>query len=192
MVDRAPVTLKGQALRWLAQREHSRQELAQRLRRWLQDGERIREAVHSAAGRDGGSSKLPTPSGTIPTAEDIDRVLDELQAQGLLSDVRFAESRIHARASRYGQRRIQQELRQRGTDIPQALLAGLKSTEVQRAHEVWSRRFSAPPATAADRARQARFLAGRGFSMSTILEVLKRADSGVEAAGDGLTSEADA
>jgi regulatory protein len=144
MLRRPAPSLKARALQWLAQREYSRQELAERLRR------------------------------VVPSApsEDIEPVLDELQARGLLSDTRFAESRVHARAARFGQRRIQQELRLRGVEIPAELARTLHATEFQRACEVWSRRFGAAATDAADKARQMRFLAGRGFGGDTIRQVL--------------------
>jgi len=73
--------------------------------------------------------------------------------------------------------RIRQELRAKGLDaelVAQAL-AGLKSTEVQRALGVWSRRFGALPADAAERGKQARFLAARGFDGEVIRRVLSPA-----------------
>ena len=54
---------------------------------------------------------------------------------------------------------------------PQAV-AGLKSTELQRAREVWRRKFGALPADAAERGKQARFLAARGFDGEVIRRVL--------------------
>jgi regulatory protein len=52
-------------------------------------------------------------------------------------------------------------------------LAQARSTELQRAQAVWLRRYGAPAATAAERAKQMRFLAGRGFTGDTIRRVVK-------------------
>jgi regulatory protein len=49
-------------------------------------------------------------------------------------------------------------------------------TELERAREVWLRRFGQPPADAAERARQMRFLAGRGFETDIIRRVIAGAD----------------
>lgn len=100
-------------------------------------------------------------------------MLDALEAQGLLSQARFVESRVHARASRFGNRRIEQELRQHGVVLDEATAMSLQHSELDRAQAVWSRRFGAPPATAADKARQIRFLAARGFGTDTIRQVLR-------------------
>lgn len=158
--QRAAPSLRGRALQWLAQREHSRQELGERLRRW------VRAMAPES------TQAQPMPS--VPSEEDVEPVLDALQAAGLLSDARFAESRVHVRAARFGQRRIELELRQHGVEVPQDWLQTLQATEFQRACEVWTRRFGgSPPASPADRARQTRFLAGRGFSGQIIGEVLR-------------------
>ncbi len=92
---------------------------------------------------------------------------------------RVAESVLHRRGAKLGAMRIRQELQAKGLDaelVAQAV-AGLKSTEVQRAHEVWRRKFSALPADAAERGKQARFLAARGFDGEVIRRVLAGADS---------------
>ena len=51
-------------------------------------------------------------------------------------------------------------------------VAGLRDTELQRAREVWGRKFGAPPADAAERGKQARFLAARGFDGEVIRKLL--------------------
>lgn len=104
-------------------------------------------------------------------------MLDALEAEGLLSQARFVESRVHARAARFGNRRIEQELRQHGLVLDDATAHTLRLSEVERARAVWSRRFGMPPATAADKARQIRFLAARGFGTDTIRQVLRSPNS---------------
>ncbi len=140
-------SLMSRAIGLLARREHSRIELVRKLQRHLTPDE---------------------------TAADLDRVLDHLQQQDLLSDARFAASVVRQRSSRYGDRRVAQDLRQRGVapadaDAAMATLAG---TEAQRALAAWSRRFDATPTSAEERGRQGRYLQARGFSMDAIRAVL--------------------
>jgi regulatory protein len=51
----------------------------------------------------------------------------------------------------------------------------LRPTEVDRAREVWRKKFGSPPADAAERGKQMRFLAGRGFAGDTIHRVVSGA-----------------
>lgn len=141
---RRPRSLRARALSYLARREHSRLELRRKL------------APHAES------------------PEQLESVLDTLEAQGLLSIERFAESVVHRRAGRFGAARIRQELRQH--DLPDELvgqhLAELDRTEFARAREVWERRFGRPPADTAERLRQARFLAARGFRGDVVRRVI--------------------
>jgi len=137
-----PMSLKARALRLLARREHSRAELAAKL------------AVHATTG-------------------EVAALLDELADAGLLSDARFAASWLHRHGARFGCARLRQELRQKGVD--EALIGDGLATlpnELERARAVWARKFGQAPADARDWARQARFLAQRGFSTETIRRVL--------------------
>jgi regulatory protein len=182
-------SLRQRALQHLAQREHTRQELHGKLLRWARALELAASSALPAAGasdcpggRDGGAVMPSTAGGSapgrtstpVPTAAEIDALLDLLEQGGQLSDARFVESRVHARAARFGNRRIEHELRQHGTEAPQALRQALESTELDRAWAVWERKFGRPPASAAERARHLRFLAGRGFSADTVRQVLRR------------------
>ena len=89
---------------------------------------------------------------------------------------RAARKRIClARAARYGNLRIRQELAQHGLSVGSELERRLKDSELERAAEVWRRKFDAPPADAAERARQSRFLANRGFSAEVIARVMRSA-----------------
>jgi regulatory protein len=56
----------------------------------------------------------------------------------------------------------------------------LRGTELARAREVWRRKFGVPPQEAAERARQMRFLAGRGFSGDVVRRVVSGADDGID------------
>jgi regulatory protein len=53
-----------------------------------------------------------------------------------------------------------------------------RATELERATAVWQRRFGSPAAEPAERARQMRFLAGRGFEGDVIRRVVAGSDDG--------------
>jgi len=141
-------SLKGRALGYLSRREYSRAELARKLKPFVEE------------------------------ADSLDTLLDSLEAENWLSDSRFAESLIHRRSSRLGASRIVGELKQHAVD--QALVeeasAQLRETELARAQAVWRKKFGRLPETPAERAKQARFLASRGFSGATIGKILKGID----------------
>ena len=153
------LSLKGRALQLLAQREHSRLELRRKLLQRLRD-----DARRDDTAAQGTPAERPA---------EVDAVLDWLQAHRYLSDERFVESRVHARAARFGNLRIQQELSQHGVELTPAIAGDLRDSEKSRAREVQQRKFGSPPSTPADRARQARFLAGRGFSAEVVWQVLR-------------------
>ncbi len=163
----APRSLKARALQWLAQREHSRAEM----QRKLLPHARALAAEREAAGGETGDAADPMAR--------VIEVLDWLEANRYLSQQRFVESRIHVRAARHGNLRIQQELAQHGLVLDANAAQSLKASEFDRAREVWSRKFDAPAADAAARARQARFLTGRGFSAETVRRVLRESARGL-------------
>ena len=142
------LSLRGRALGYLSRREHSRTELSRKLTPHLGEG------------------------------DSLDTLLDALEREGWLSNERFVESVVHRRGTRLGTSRIVNELKRNGIDETLIQDAGteLKKTELTRAREVWSKKFGEQPATPAERAKQARFLATRGFTGGTIMKVLKAGD----------------
>ncbi|MGR3909262.1 recombination regulator RecX [Burkholderia sp. SR8] len=146
--SKSPRSLKGRALGYLSRREYSRAELARKLAPYV--------------GED----------------ESVEPVLDALEQEGWLSDARFAESLVHRRASRVGVARIVSELKRHavGDSLVEEVNAQLRETEWTRAQAVWRKKFGALPQTPAERAKQARFLAARGFSSATIVKLLKVGD----------------
>lgn len=109
--------------------------------------------------------------------EEVENLLMWLQERDYLSEVRLVESRINARASRYGNLRIRQELRQLGVVADEEQQAQLRDSEFDRAREVWQRKFGGVlPDDATSRARQMRFLAARGFSAEVVRRVLRAPD----------------
>jgi regulatory protein len=154
--------LKARALQWLAQREQSRVELAAKL---------LPHAVAEAAAAEAAGSS----AAELPPAARVEAVLDWLEAHHYLSQERFVESRVHARAPRFGNLRIRHELKQHQVALPPDAAQALRDSELQRARAVRERKFSEVPTSAAERARQARFLAGRGFSSEAIRQALRGA-----------------
>ncbi|EQD41143.1 recombination regulator RecX [mine drainage metagenome] len=137
-------TLRERALRLLARREYTRHGLALRLKQ------------------------------EVAACADLDALLDQLERQGYLSDQRAAEALLRKHAERYGVLRLRQDFQQQG--VPAALAASLleeaRAYELKAGLAVWTRKFGQFPETAADRARQMRYLVNRGFSRSTIAAVL--------------------
>lgn len=144
--DKPPPSPKVLAVRWLARRDYSRAELAMRLHRRGVD------------------------------KEAIERTLDELAAAGYLSDARYAQAVVVQRAGRYGTRAIVQTLKERGVasgDVEQAIAPLRQRHELDDARALWQRRFGNPPADDREKARQVRYLQARGYSLSTVLRVLR-------------------
>lgn len=188
---RPRLSLKGRALQWLAQREHSRLELRRKLMRQARADALARLAAQPVrAGDDPDSAHQPEAdaSAAVPAAatiaDEVDALLDWLQSHRYLSEERFVESRVHARQSRFGNLRIRQELSQHALGLTADLSADLMQSERERARAVRQRKFGDAPASLSDKARQARFLAGRGFSAEVIWQVLREL-------GDGATLDAD-
>ena len=198
--SRPTPSLRQRALMWLAQREHSRRELQDKLQRWVQaleatqglttaasrlveDGDDLAPATPqpisrsisrssrlSVTGYSATSSSGPRPA--LPDAGQITALLDDLEAAGHLSNERVLESRIQVRSVRFGNLRIERELQHLGVEPSDEARSTLRSTELARARTVWERKFGAAPDSAAERARQMRFLAARGFTAETIRAVL--------------------
>lgn len=145
-MERQEPSLRARAMRFLARREHSREELRRKLAPKVAEG------------------------------EDLEAVLDDLASRGWLSDARFAEQSIRAKARRFGPRRLAEQLRAKGVD-DDAIAAAFREAGEEGASSldrVWASRFRDAPADERERARQVRFLQGRGFALEDILRFLKR------------------
>ncbi len=132
-------------MRLLASREHSRLELQRKLVLHAED------------------------------PDELERLLDELTQRGWLSERRVAEQVIHARRARFGSRRIGRELLDKGIagEVIAAALSELKEGDLEAACAVWRKKFGALPRSAAERARQVRFMQGRGFGLDVIFKVIQ-------------------
>ena len=142
------LSLKARALRFLSLREHSRLELGRKLAKYAEEG------------------------------DDVDALLDLLEKNNWLSQERFSESLIHRRASRYGNSRIVAELQSHGVngEALQELKSHLTDTELERAQEIWQRKFGVVANDPQERNKQIRFLLQRGFSQRVVQKVIKGAD----------------
>ena len=147
MASGPKLSLTGRALRLLSGREHSRAEMQRKL------------APHEE------------------TPGELAAVLDKLAAKDLQSDQRAVDSLVYRRSAKLGTQRLRQEMQSKGMD-PQAVaqtVALLRTSEQARALEVWRKKFGSPASTPAERAKQVRFLAGRGFSGEAIARVVSGA-----------------
>jgi regulatory protein len=181
------LSLKGRALRHLSRREHSRAELERKLAPFAQElvaaqanEQAERPAEEGFEGRAEVQFEGPGDARAV-AAEQVAAALDDLTAKGLLSDQRTAESMITGQARRLGVHRLKQNMKAKGLDrelidaaLEQAHAQGLAS-ELERARGLWQRRFGEPAADPAGRAKQMRFLAGRGFGGDVIHRVLQDA-----------------
>jgi len=141
------VTLRLRALNILARREHSRAELARKLANY---GE----------------------------ADEVEALLDQLEQENLLSNSRYVEMLAHARAGRHGSLRLKADLRDKGVsenEMAEAIESA-RMQDLDAARAVWQKKFgemaSEVANSAAERARQYRFLASRGFPSEVIRRVL--------------------
>jgi regulatory protein len=143
-----PISLTGRALRLLSSREHSRAELERKLAHYEEE----------------------------PGA--LAKVLDALAEKDFINEGRVVDSVLHRRSAKLGTQRIKQELQAKGLE-PEAVAEAvdkLRASEVDRAREVWRKKFGTPPADAAERGKQMRFLASRGFGGDTIHRVVAGGD----------------
>jgi regulatory protein len=132
-------------MRFLARREHSRSELQRKLSFLAAEG------------------------------EDVEGLLDDLTARGWLSDARFAEQSIRSKSRRFGPLKLAHELRSKGVEV-ETVSAAFRAAGVEGTasiERVWRSRFSTPAVNNRERARQVRFLQGRGFALDGILRFLK-------------------
>jgi regulatory protein len=142
------LSLKARALRFLSLREHSRLELGRKLSKYAEEG------------------------------DDVNALLDLLEKNNWLSQERFSESLIHRRAARYGNSRIVAELQSHGVngEALQELKSNLADTEIERACDVWQRKFGSVATDPQERNKQMRFLLQRGFSQRAVMKALKGVD----------------
>jgi regulatory protein len=143
-----PASLRVRALRLLARREYSRLELRGRL---SVDG--------------------------VETGE-VEDLLDEFEVKGWISEQRWVDAVVQTRRPRFGSVKVLHELKAKGVSEDGLARAReeLAANEVDAARGVWQKKFDRKPASMSERAKQARFLGGRGFSADVVRKVLDWSD----------------
>ena len=138
-------TPRALALRWLARRDYSRAELAQRLR-WR--------------GTD---------------ADEIEATLDALAEAGYLSDARYAQAVVRQKTGGYSRRAITETLKAKGVapDVAATAVDAGEIDDSEALVALWKKRFGAKPQDEREHARQVRFLQSRGFALAAILKLLR-------------------
>ncbi len=136
-------------------REHSRMELERKLARYAEE------------------------------KDDVQALLDTLEAAKYLSAERFSDSLVHRRSARFGNNRIIAELQSHGLPGEEITRVKLEITESEaaRAIDILHRKYPAPPLDHMERAKQARFLQQRGFS-SRAIQAAMRAPREADSAGE--------
>jgi regulatory protein len=136
------MTLRNHALLLLARREHSRFELQRKLQKKFTD------------------------------QQEINKTIDDLNAEGWQSDQRFAAAYLRSRITKgYGPIYIRNELHTRGVvaEIIEQCIAEAEVNWFELANEVRLKRFGITiPKEFALRAKQMRFLQYRGFDFECI------------------------
>lgn len=138
-------SLRERAIRLLAQREHSRSELARKLN------------AHGSADE---------IDATLARLGELGLQSDERFARAWVRSkvARFGLARIRHELARRG---LEREV------IEDAIALEAGESEIDRARAVWAGKFGKPPQDRSEWAKQARFLQGRGFSAGTITRLLK-------------------
>ena len=140
-------SIRKKAMDLLARREHSEQELRQKL--------------HSRE----------------YAADTIDQVLQELKSDRLLSDERFTEAYVNHRFNAgVGPLKIRYELRQKGISdlLVDEFLELLSDRWDQLMVQQRERKYGKTiPAGYAERMKQARFLQNRGFSPESVMRLFR-------------------
>jgi regulatory protein len=142
-------SLRQRALEYLGKREYSAIELGQKLKHYAEE------------------------------SDDIPALLADFKTRGWLSDARFTEQLINARKVKFGSNKVAHELREKGIadDLIIDAVSAMQETELERATEVWRKKFNQVATDRNEWAKQARFLQSRGFSFDTIKKVLSKQDN---------------
>ncbi|MEC7491666.1 MAG: regulatory protein RecX [Pseudomonadota bacterium] len=168
MRDKSPVEVRSSDVRraamdLLARREHSSQEMITKLKRRFRKRLEGDDLYHD--------------------------VVDELVADGLLSDERYAASMARQLVNRgCGPKKLSFELRQKGCDpgsaVDSAFPDGIDWYAL--AEDVYKRKFGGKPLPSdwdskqKERAKRGRFMASRGFSPSHFMHLLEATSGEME------------
>ena len=147
-IEKNIILLKKRALYYLGKREYSRLELFNKINDYAKELE--------------------------IDNQNINIVLDHLESDDWLSDQRFTEQFIFSKKNRYGVEKIRYELKNRGVDemIISNELIKIKSESDLLAKKIWLKKFSEVPKSPEEKAKQIRFLKGRGVEIESIHKIM--------------------
>ena len=136
--------IKAKAIYFLARREYSYLELLQKLSRYSEDTNAIRQ------------------------------VLNQLKEQKILSDERYIQSYLHSKSGKYSIAKLKYELYNKVDDsnLVDELIAEAKIDQYDIVLNIWQKKFGAIAKTPKDKEKQIRFLLSRGFSYDVIRTVV--------------------
>ena len=165
LIDFQPKSLRQRALDYLAKREYSYTELAQKLSKYVK--------------KTGEDSDTDFGAEANKETDEITAILDDFKTRGWLSDKRFTEMLVHARKTKFGSARVANELREKGVadELISSAVAEIKLYELDNARNVWQKKYKASAETREEWAKQARFLQSRGFGFDVIKKVLNHTES---------------
>lgn len=146
MNNSKPINLYAKALDLLSRRDYSYRELFAKLQKYSEDIEAIKV------------------------------VLEEMVTKKFLNEERYIENYINAKSQKFGAQRIKYQLMNKVAD--QELINNIyrqaNINEFAIAKSIWLRKFHGKqPETAKEKAQQIRFMVTRGFSLDTVLDVIK-------------------
>jgi len=142
--------LKSKALALVARREHSRQELFEKLRTISDD------------------------------VAQINQLLDDFERIGYISDKRYVDCFVHSKKAKYGKRRLAYLLQQKGVNsdiIEQSLHAVEVEDQVNIAYALIVKKYTIPLPDRATIAKAQKFLLYRGFDFDVIKRTISLVQS---------------
>lgn len=106
---------------------------------------------------------------------EVDAAADWCTSQGFLDEARYVEGTARRLSAKYGASRVTHTLRSKGVaeEAIASVTTDLKENELAQARALWDRKFRGPPADAAARAKQIRYLQSRGFGFDIIKQVIR-------------------
>ncbi len=155
--------LRNKALRLLTTREHSRDEL---LRKLSQAKARVARRNADENSRESARE----------AKDDIEKLVDDLAAQGWQSDDRYAEAIVRRLGGQAARRFISEKLAQAGIkkEVAQLAIEAIEQDDIDIARALWTRRFGDAPNDGKERQRQVRYLLSRGFHLSDAFKIVPK------------------
>ncbi len=155
--------LRNKALRLLTTREHSREELMKKLAQ-----AKARAAYRNAEEKSRESAQQQK--------DDIEKLADDLAAQGWQSDDRYAEAIVRRLSGQASKRFIAEKLAQAGIkkEAAQVAVESIEVEDFDAASALWNRRFGDAPRDDRERQRHVRFLLSRGFHLNDAFKIVPR------------------